>query len=358
MRRQVRLLHVFPLYQWKDRGFSRPRRIRPTFVAPAVPTVTQRSIRHVSPSNLSIPAAASHPVDCRLTPCGRTDPDPHRIRAGPCRFIVFVIASWREAWAVFACSLEQFRVQVLPEDWLQWWRGRMSVDDFPSLVLVGHDPDEGMRAPEPLAPPSSDSSRKIALTPCHARFRIGFHSSREDGATSSADGGRCPAPPSPRSAPDVRAWRAAPVRCARCNGRWRPPLPACGRRPARRRARRRRQRPLDCGAAAQACCLLPCVRESLWSHTASVGSSRAAVRILTGEALGLTGRISPCRAYANGFPWSTKYSRVTLNTMGASSSSPMRFGTAINPLRVSDRFQTKSTLTFANESAARTQSAR
>ena len=60
----------------------------------------------------------------------------------------------------------------------------------------------------------------------------------------------------------------------------------------------------------------------------------------------------------SGSPRSSKYSLVTLNTNGASRRSPMRFGTAISPLRVSDRFQTKSTLTLANESAAAIHSAR
>ena len=50
----------------------------------------------------------------------------------------------------------------------------------------------------------------------------------------------------------------------------------------------------------------------------------------------------------------SKYSRVTWNTIGASSSRPIRLGIAISPLSVSDRFQTKSTLTLANASAAST----
>ena len=62
--------------------------------------------------------------------------------------------------------------------------------------------------------------------------------------------------------------------------------------------------------------------------------------------------------YANGFPRSSKYLRVTLNTIGASSRSPMRLGTAMSPLRVSDRFHTRSTFTFAKESAASTHNAR
>ena len=60
----------------------------------------------------------------------------------------------------------------------------------------------------------------------------------------------------------------------------------------------------------------------------------------------------------SGSPRSSKYSLVTLNTRGASRRSPIRFGTAISPLRVSDRFQTKSTLTLANESAATIHSTR
>ena len=60
----------------------------------------------------------------------------------------------------------------------------------------------------------------------------------------------------------------------------------------------------------------------------------------------------------SGSPRSSKYFLVTLNTIGASRRRPMRFGTAINPLRVSDRFQTKSTLTLANESAAAIHSTR
>ena len=60
----------------------------------------------------------------------------------------------------------------------------------------------------------------------------------------------------------------------------------------------------------------------------------------------------------SGSPRSSKYFLVTLNTIGASRRRPMRFGTAISPLRVSDRFQTKSTLTLANESAATIHSAR
>ena len=61
---------------------------------------------------------------------------------------------------------------------------------------------------------------------------------------------------------------------------------------------------------------------------------------------------------ASGRPIESKYSRVTLNTIGASSSSPIRFGTAISPLRVSARFQTRLTFTLANVSAASTHSAR
>ena len=60
----------------------------------------------------------------------------------------------------------------------------------------------------------------------------------------------------------------------------------------------------------------------------------------------------------SGSPRSSKYFLVTLNTIGASRRRPMRFGTAISPLRVSDRFQTKSTLTLANESAAAIHSTR
>ena len=51
---------------------------------------------------------------------------------------------------------------------------------------------------------------------------------------------------------------------------------------------------------------------------------------------------------------SSKYSRVTLNTIGASKSRPIRLGTAISPFSVSDKFQTKATFTFAKPSAAST----
>ena len=60
----------------------------------------------------------------------------------------------------------------------------------------------------------------------------------------------------------------------------------------------------------------------------------------------------------NGCPMSSKYWRVTLNTIGASNRSPIRLGTAINPFSVSARFHTKSTLTLANDKAASTHNAR
>ena len=69
-------------------------------------------------------------------------------------------------------------------------------------------------------------------------------------------------------------------------------------------------------------------------------------------------RRPPGRRQASGWPMDSKYSRVTLKTIGASNSSPMRLGTAINPLRVSDRFHTRSTFTLANVRAASTHNAR
>ena len=48
---------------------------------------------------------------------------------------------------------------------------------------------------------------------------------------------------------------------------------------------------------------------------------------------------------ASGCPSFSKYSRVTRNTIGASNSNPMKFGTAISPLSVSESFHTKSTFT-------------
>lgn len=54
----------------------------------------------------------------------------------------------------------------------------------------------------------------------------------------------------------------------------------------------------------------------------------------------------------------SKYSRVTLKTIGASNNKPTRFGTAIRPLRVSDTFQTKSTFTSAKPRTATTHNAR
>ena len=91
------------------------------------------------------------------------------------------------------------------------------------------------------------------------------------------------------------------------------------------------------------------------SRRTHAGPGRGPARVPAGEPVRRTERAP---GYANGFPISAKYLRVTLNTMGASSRSPMRFGTAISPLRVSDRFHTKSTFTFANESAASTHNAR
>ena len=72
---------------------------------------------------------------------------------------------------------------------------------------------------------------------------------------------------------------------------------------------------------------------------------------------------SPCRVarsprYPSGRPTLSKYSRVTRNTIGASSSRPMRLGTAISPFSVSARFHTRSTLTLAKASAASTHRAR
>ena len=64
------------------------------------------------------------------------------------------------------------------------------------------------------------------------------------------------------------------------------------------------------------------------------------------------------RTYPSGLPISSKYWRVTLNTIGASNSSPTRLGTAIRPLRVSARFHTRSTFTLAKASAAATHSPR
>ena len=49
---------------------------------------------------------------------------------------------------------------------------------------------------------------------------------------------------------------------------------------------------------------------------------------------------------------SSKYSRVTLNTIGASNNKPTRLGMAIRPFKVSDRFQTNSTFTLAKPNAA------
>ena len=54
----------------------------------------------------------------------------------------------------------------------------------------------------------------------------------------------------------------------------------------------------------------------------------------------------------------SKYSLVTLKTMDASSSNPIRMGTAISPLGVSAKFQTKSAFSWANVSAASTHNAR
>ena len=54
----------------------------------------------------------------------------------------------------------------------------------------------------------------------------------------------------------------------------------------------------------------------------------------------------------------SKYSRVTLKTIGASRSRPIRLGTAISPFSVSDKFQTKATFTFAKPSAASTHNPR
>ena len=63
-------------------------------------------------------------------------------------------------------------------------------------------------------------------------------------------------------------------------------------------------------------------------------------------------RVAARSGQASGRPMDSKYSRVTLNTIGASSSTPIRFGIAINPLRVSVRFHTRLTFTLANVSAA------
>ena len=54
----------------------------------------------------------------------------------------------------------------------------------------------------------------------------------------------------------------------------------------------------------------------------------------------------------------SKYSRVTLKTIGDSNNKPTRLGIAIKPLRVSDKFQTKSTFTLAKPNAAATHNTR
>ena len=62
--------------------------------------------------------------------------------------------------------------------------------------------------------------------------------------------------------------------------------------------------------------------------------------------------------HPSGLPRSSKYCRVTLNTIGASSSSPIKLGTAIRPFSVSARFHTRSTFTFAKARAAATHNVR